>query len=157
MMIKPRTILVALALAATAACGDDDLGPFATPPTGSAGSTAVTTRTVTLAAQGTPSSNVTGTATIRNDAGANSTVTVALSGTGLVANVQHAGQIRTGTCAAPGAVRHTLASTATGNAAGSATSTNANNVPDTALAAGGVIVFHATSATTSAVVACGAL
>lgn len=159
MLMKPRTILGALALAATAACGDDDLGPFATPPTGgpATGGTTVTSRTVTLAAQGTPSSNVTGTATIRNDAGANSTVTVALSGTGLAANVQHAGQIRTGTCAAPGAVRHTLASTAAGNAAGSATSTNANNVPDTALAPGGVIVFHATSATTSAVVACGAL
>ena len=157
-MNKPLLIVGILALAATAGCGDDDLGPYATAPTGTTGGgTTVTNRTVTLTAQGTPSSNVTGTATIRGETGANSTVTVALSGTGLAANVQHAGQIRAGTCAAPGAVRHTLASTATGNTAGSATSTNNNNVPDTALGTGGVIVFYATTVTTSAVIACGAL
>jgi hypothetical protein len=157
-MNKPFLIIGLLALGAAAGCGDDDLGPFATAPGGTTGGgTTVTTRTVALTAQGTPSSNVTGTATIRNETGANSTVTVALSGTGVAANVQHAGQVRAGTCAAPGAARHTLASTATGNTAGSATSTNSNNVPDTALTTGGVIVFYATAATTSAVVACGAL
>ena len=155
-MNKPLTLLGALALAATAACGDDDLGPYATAPGATAGG-AVTTRTVTLAAQGTPTSNVTGTATIRNETGANSTVVVALTGSGLAANVQHAGQIRAGTCASPGTVRAALASTAAGNAAGSATSTNTNNVPDTALTTGGVIVFYATNATTGAVIACGAL
>ncbi len=148
MTMKPCTILGALALVATAACGGND-NKGATAP--------AATRTVTLAAQGTPSSNVTGTATIRDETGANSTVTVALSGTGLAANVQHAGEIRAGTCASPGAVRVMLASTAAGNAAGSATSTNTNNVPDTALATGGVILFRATTAATSAVIACGAL
>ena len=155
-MNKALTMLGVLALAATAACGDDDLGPYATAPGATTGGT-VTTRTVTLAAQGTPSSNVSGSATIRNETGANSSVTVALTGSGLAANVQHAGQIRTGTCASPGTVRATLASTAAANTAGSATSTNTNNVPDTALTTGGVIVFYATNATSSAVVACGAL
>ena len=149
MTMKPCTILGALALVATVACGDDDDDNGGTAP--------VATRTVALTAQGMPSSNVSGTATIRNETGANSTVTVTLSGTGLAANVQHAAEIRAGTCASPGAVRFTLASTAAGTAAGSATSTNSNNVPDTALASGGVIVFRATTAATSAIVACGAL
>lgn len=147
--VKRSALLGLVVLAAVAACDDDDDTPTAPPP--------AATRTVNLAAQGTPSSNVTGVATIQDVTGANSTVNVSLTGAGLLANVQHAGQIRTGTCAAPGAVRHTLASTAAGNPAGSATSTNTNNVPDTALAPGGVIVFHATTATTSAIIACGTL
>ena len=153
-MTKMRsTILGTLALLATAGCGDDDLGPYAVAPTGSG--PGVTNRTVTLTAQG--GSNVTGSAVIQNQPGTFATVTVTLSGTGVAANVQHAGQIRAGSCASPGAVRHTLASTPTGNTAGSAVSTNVNNVPDTALTGGGVIVFYATTATTSAVIACGTL
>ena len=149
--MKSSSLLYLLALAATAACGNDDLPPIAPPPG------TVTTRTVNLAAQGTPSSNVTGVATIRNEGGANSTVTVPLSGTGLAANTQHAGQVRNGTCASPGTAVHTLATTAAGNAAGSATSTNPNNVPAAVLTGGHVIVFYATTAVTSAIVACGAL
>jgi len=92
-----------------------------------------------------------GTVTITNVAGANSTLTGTL--TGFDANSSHSVAIVNGSCAAPGSTVTTLANI-DASSSGQATIPS-TSVPDDAVAPGHAIVFYESTSSTGAIIACG--
>ena len=92
-----------------------------------------------------------GTVTITNVSGANSTLSATLIG--FDANSSHSVAIVNGSCAAPGSAVTTL-SNIDANSSGQATIPD-TSVPDDAVAPGHAIVFYESTSSTGAVIACG--
>ncbi|MBA2685487.1 MAG: hypothetical protein H0U66_13455 [Gemmatimonadaceae bacterium] len=129
-------ILVACMLSA---CSDSITSPSPTP------------RTITVSATG--SFGPSGTVSILNVSGANSTLTGNLIG--FDASTDHSVAIVLGSCASPGTTSMTLANIAA-SSSGQATIPS-TSVPDAIVTAGYAIVFYATASSTSAIIACGDL
>lgn len=92
-----------------------------------------------------------GTVTITNVAGANSTLSATLIG--FDANSSHSVAIVSGSCATPGSPVTTL-SNIDANSSGQATIPT-TSVPDDAVAPGHAIVFYESTSSTGAIIACG--
>jgi hypothetical protein len=138
MHIRPITLALALALGGAAACSEDDaVTPVRNPVEFSMGAV--------------DGNGVTGTVTIQDQAGAGSTVTVALQG--LPPNSQHAGHVHVGSCAAQGAILAGLNPiTADAQGAGSATTTG---VPDDLLVSGYYVQYHVALSPPGDPISCG--
>ena len=125
MQIRRIGFALGLALVSATACGDDANAPVVRQP-------------VEFAMNAVNGNGVTGTATIEDDAGATSTVTVTLEG--LEAGSQHAGHVHTGSCANQGAIVAGLDPiTADGEGNGSAETAE---VPDDLLGSAYYIQYH---------------
>ena len=92
-----------------------------------------------------------GTVTITNISGANSTLSGSLIG--FDANSSHSVAIVSGSCSAPGSPVLTLANI-DASSSGQATIPS-TSVPDDAVAAGHAIVFYESTSSTGAIIACG--
>ncbi len=121
------------------ACGDSITSPAPTP------------RTTTVTATG--SFGPSGTVSVLNISGSNSTLTGNLIG--FDAGTDHSVAIVLGSCASPGATSMTLANISA-SSSGQATIPS-TSVPDAIVTAGYAIVFYATTSSTSAIIACGDL
>ncbi len=130
---------VVLAVFAATGCGDSTTAPGPTP------------RTVPVTA--TPALGPSGTVTITDVAGSNSTITGTLTGFDVTSS--HSVAIVLGSCAAQGSTSFTLPNI-TANSAGQATITS-TSVPDGVATAGYAIVFYQSTSSTGAVIACGDL
>ena len=128
---------LALAVLGSAACSDSPTSPNPTP------------RTIDVAPTG--SFGPSGTVTVTNVSGSNSTLTASLIG--FDASTDHSVVIVTGSCAAPGAPALTLANISS-NSSGQATIAS-TSVPDVDVGTGYAILFYGTTSTTSDVIACG--
>lgn len=127
MRITRASLALVFALAATLACAADDAGgggPVRPP--------------VTFAMNAFNGNGVTGTATIDDQPGDGSTVTVALQG--LPPGGQHAGHVHQGTCVNQGAILFGLNPIAA-DAQGSGSATTAG-VPDALLGPGFYLQYH---------------
>ncbi len=128
-----------LAACVLSACGDSITNPTPTP------------RTITVSKTG--SFGPSGSVSILNDSGSNSTLTGNLNG--FDASTDHSVAIVLGSCASPGATVMTLANISA-TSAGQATIPS-TPVPDGIVTAGYAIVFYTTTSSTSAIIACGDL
>jgi hypothetical protein len=105
----------------------------------------------TIQVNATGSFGPTGTVTITNISGANSTLSGSLIG--FDASSSHSVAILNGSCAAPGSTLVTLANI---DASSSGQATIAStSVPDAAVAVGHAIVFYQSTSSTGAIIACG--
>lgn len=129
-------IFVACALSA---CGDSITSPAPTP------------RTITVSA--TDSFGPSGTVSILNASGSNSTLTGSLIG--FDASTDHSVAIVLGSCASPGATVMTLANISASSSGQAAIPSTP--VPDEIVTAGYAIVFYTTTSSTSEIIACGDL
>jgi hypothetical protein len=136
-MQRLTAALLALAVLGSAACSDSPTSPNPTP------------RTIDVAPTG--SFGPSGTVTVTNVSGSNSTLTASLIG--FDASTDHSVVIVTGSCAAPGAPALTLANISS-NSSGQATIAS-TSVPDVDVGTGYAILFYGTTSTTSDVIACG--
>ena len=137
--MKMRLLSVGLAVFAAGACGDSITAPAPMP------------RTIQVSPVG--AFGPSGTVTLTNVAGSNSTLSATL--VGFDVSSSHAVAILLGSCAAQGSTAFTLANiTATSSGQATIPSTS---VPDGVAAPGYAIVFYQNTSSTGNVIACGDL